>query len=162
MRTQLSEIEWLDKVQKNFSSCGHCAECRNGSMACSQINNYDNPYNTGYQGYGTLTTGGSLSGSVMVSGGDYTLSTTAAGRVEQVTDMMETGIISNAQAENLLFGSDYPPYNLVAIRNTTGPINVRDANGNWYACSLTGELCSVTFEDGQTFSTNSTSFRRLR
>lgn len=79
MRAQLGEIAWLDKVKQNFSE-----EQFYKDMARDEEHNLSNQYITSYNGDVPLT---------------------AAGRVEQVTNLMEAGIISNTQAMNVLSGA---------------------------------------------------------
>lgn len=125
MRTQLSEIEWLDKIQKNFQNdyMELKPEARLG---------YES-FDAGYQGYGTMTTGGTISGTVTVSNNG------------------DTG-----------YGIAYIPP-VIQIRNTTGLGSIyADMDGHWYACSSDGNYYCVTFEDGQTFATDSMSFVRVR
>lgn len=142
MRAQLGEIEWLDKVKQNFSEDQFYKD-----MAQSEENTLSRAYQDSMV-YGsatvTLSSGSygiaSSSGSILASSGngDYSLGYTSP---------------------NLSFSNPPIP---AQILNTTGPIRIHETQGSWYAYSETGELCSVTFEDGQTFSTNSMSYVRIR
>lgn len=127
----MTEIEWLDKVKKNFEYIPDVGR---------SINQYFREMYDGIDLSGILTTQNPTFNTVVVDNTGFGTGTlyhqpiqqTIAGRVEMAEEMLNTGIITNADAYyNILNGTTEQNDTLATTIHAGGIEYIMNADGQW-------------------------------